>query len=258
MPELPDLQVISKNLNKIFANKKVDKISIFKDKRLNASVEEFTSTIEHQKLLNIGRNGKELLLDFENGSRLGIHLMLKGELHLSSEANIKHKVFELIFEDHTGFAVTDFMGQAKPILNPVESDVPDAVSDDFNFKYFKPILAKAIKANIKKILKDQDIVRGIGNAYIDEILWDARISPLSIGSKIPDDWIEKIIHSTKSVLAEAVKQIENISPNIISGEERSFLKVHTSKPETPTGYKITVIELEAKKTYFTEEQILFQ
>lgn len=258
MPELPDLQVISRNLNKKFANKKVVRLSIYKDKKLNAPVEKFTNIIEGQTVSEIKRNGKELLMIFENQSKLGIHLMLKGEIHLLSESNVKHKVFEIEFEDNSGFAVTDFMGQAKLILNAPNSNVPDAVSKEFDFEYFKPILRKATKSNIKKVLKDQEVVRGIGNAYIDEILWDCKISPLSNASKIPDEKIKDLISSTKKVLQEAIDEITKIDPNIISGEIRSFLKVHTSNPKTPTNFDIKFIELDNKKTYFTDEQALYE
>ncbi len=254
MPELPDLQVISKNLDKLFAKKTVSKITIFKEKKLNAPVDEFAKSIDGQTLKSIKRNGKELLLDFNSNVQLGIHLMLNGEIHLLEEQNVKHKVFEIQFQDSSGFSVTDYMAQAKPILNPIKSDVPDALDDDFNFDYFKPKLAKSPKSNIKKILKDQEIVRGIGNAYSDEILWNAKVSPLSIASKIPDEKIHDIVHSTKTVLEDAIEQIIKISPETISGEIRTFLKVHTSNKQTPTNHTINIVELNGTKAYFTDEQ----
>jgi formamidopyrimidine-DNA glycosylase len=258
MPELPDLQASSRNLDKRFSNKKVVKLTIFNNKKLNAHVENFTKNIEGYILEKLKRNGKELLLTFNNNTKLGIHLMLKGEIHLLSEIGIKHKIFDIMFENSDGFSVTDSMGQAKLILNPELSNVPDALSEEFNIAYLKPILQKS-KFNIKKMLKDQDVVRGIGNAYADEILWEAKVSPLSFSCKIPDEKIEDIILSTKNVLNDAIKQIEQISPNIISGEIRDFLKVHkTIFPISPTGSRINCIELDGKKTYFTDEQILFE
>lgn len=259
MPELPDLEVISANLGKRFNAKKLSKINIFKDKKLNAPSAEFEKKLESQNLNNVQRSGKELLLEFTNGNYLGIHLMLKGEIHLLEEDNVKGKVFELVFEDGSGFSVTDFMAQAKPILNPEKSEVPDALDLKFDFDYLKSKFAKANKANVKKILKDQEIVRGIGNAYIDEILWEAKISPLSIGSKIPDKSIKILVEATKNVLRNAIEQIKAQDPDIISGEIRSFLKIHTTtKDKSPTGAKINVIEIDSKKTYFTDEQELYE
>lgn len=258
MPELPDLEVISKNLNKLFSKKRVSKLSIFREKKTNAPVDDYQKNIEGQTLKLVKRNGKELLFIFNNSNQLGIHLMLNGEIHLLTEHNIKHKVFEILFEDSSGFAITDYMAQAKPILNPVESKVPDALSEDVNFDYLKPILAKSSRSNIKKVLKDQEIIRGIGNAYADEILWEAKVSPRSIASKIPDEKIYDLIHATKIILDDAISQITKISPEIISGEVRSFLKVHTSNAKTPTNFIINMVELNGSKTYFTDEQKLYE
>lgn len=259
MPELPDLEVISLNLDKKFKSKKLSRIHIHKEKKLNASISEFKQSLENQILKEITRNGKELLFTFKNGAKLGIHLMLKGEVHLINEIDVKGKVFELIFDDDTGFSITDFMAQAKPILNPEKSVVPDALDATFNLEYLKSVIATRKKANIKKILKDQEIVRGIGNAYVDEILWEAQISPMSIASLIPEEGLNKIIKNTKSVLLNAVAEIKKINPKLISGEIRDFLKIHSAEKEfSPTKHKIQMIVLDSKKTYYTDEQKLYK
>ncbi|ATR95055.1 formamidopyrimidine-DNA glycosylase [Bacteroides heparinolyticus] len=268
MPELPDLAVISENLHRKFANKRVLSFNIYKQSKLNTSASDFKNNIEGQLLKSITRSGKELRLMFSNNHSLGIHLMLKGEIHLLSEPNIKHKIFDLVFDstDETslfggneGFSIVDTMGQARPILNPATSDIPDALDNSFSSDYLMKILKMSKGKNIKKILRDQSVVRGIGNAYIDEILWSAGISPLSDGDKIPFKYIEILINSTKKTLSEAIVEIQKINPNIISGEERSFLKIHNpNKSLSPNGVAIEVIEIDKKKTYFTNEQILFK
>ena len=259
MPELPDLTVISKNLNKRFANKKVKHFEIFKYERVNASSEQFKRELENQVLESVDRSGKELLLTFSNGAQLGIHLMLNGKIHLITERGVKNKIFEIVFDDEEGFSVSDISGLAKPTLNPSDSITPDALSDDFNFEYLKNILKRSRTKIIKKILTDQKVVRGIGNAYVDEILWDAGVSPFSVGTKIPDEYVHKIIDSTKKILLEAIEQIKAIEPEIISGEIRSFLKVHRpNKSHAPTGHPIKVDMSEGRKTYYTDEQLLFK
>ncbi len=67
---------------------------------------------------------------------------------------------------------------ATPTLNPAPSAAPDALSEEVNFEFLKTLLSTK-KGSIKNILLDQKLIRGIGNAYADEILWDARISPFS-------------------------------------------------------------------------------
>ena len=259
MPELPDLQVFSKNLTKIFVGKTLKKISVPNAKKLNVSVSKLKSSLENQKLVGINRVGKELHLEFKDGDVLGLHLMLRGKLHQFDEKNTeKYTIIELLFTDNSGLALTDFQGQAAPTLNPEAREAPDALSKEFNLAFLKARLAKS-KAVVKSVLLDQHIIRGIGNAYADEILWDAGISPFSISNKIPDAEIKALLKSIKSVLQKAEKSIIKSHPDIISGEIRDFMLIHNSKKEkSPTGAAIQVKSVGARKTYYTDEQKLFR
>lgn len=106
---------------------------------------------------------------------------------------------------------------------------------------------------------DQKVIRGIGNAYADEILYDARLSPFSASNKIPADKVKELAKSIRSVLEDAEKQIIKTNPDIISGEVRDFLQVHLpKKKETPAGEAIQQKEVGGRKTYYTERQELFE
>lgn len=258
MPELPDLQVFSRNLNKKFSGKTLKKITVLVDKKLNVSTGELKNSLEKQKLSEVYREGKELHLKFDNGHVLALHLMLKGQL-FSFEKKNEHKypVIELLFTDEAGLALSDYQKAATPTLNPQEREAPDALSEAVNFNFLKQPL-QSTKTTIKNLLLDQHVIRGIGNAYADEILWDARISPFSICNKIPDDAIRKLAKSIKTVLQDAEKQILKTHSEIISGEVRDFLKIHNSKKKkSPTGGVIQFKMVSSRKSYYTDEQELF-
>ncbi len=69
--------------------------------------------------------GKELHFEFGNGEVLGLHLMLRGQLHLFEEKNSnKNTIISLLFDDDTGLAMTDGFKAATPTLNPEERDTP--------------------------------------------------------------------------------------------------------------------------------------
>lgn len=259
MPELPDLQVFSKNLTKAFVGKTVKKVSVPNAKNLNVSVSKLQSSLENQKLTAINRVGKELHFEFNNGEVLGLHLMLRGKLYKFEEKNTqKYTVIELLFTDNSGLALADFQGQATPTLNPEPRDAPDALSDEVNLAFLKAHLSKS-KAAVKNLLLDQHIIRGIGNAYADEILWTAGISPFSTSNKIPEHEIKALLKSIKSVLRNAEVNIIKSHPDIISGEFRDFMLIHNSKKEnSPTGAPIQVKGTSARKTYYTDEQKLFK
>lgn len=259
MPELPDLQAFSRNLTKKLLGKKVEKIHAVYKKKLKASEAELGRTIEGQTLDSVFRDGKHLHFQFSNGNVLAFHMMLKGQLRLfQNENEHKHTIVEIIFTDGTGLALTDFQGQATPTLNPAANEAPDALSAEAGYGFLKEKL-NGSKATVKKLLMDQKIIRGIGNAYADEILWHAGISPFAISNKIPDDAIKKLARSIKTVFARAEKAILKAEPEIIGGEIRDFLGIHNpSRTHSPTGAKILIDESTGRKTYYTKEQKLWK
>lgn len=258
MPELPDLQVFSSNLDKKLAGKTLKKLTVVNSKKLKTPAAKLKKALEKQELTKVERVGKELHFNFKNGSVLGLHLMLRGQLFLFEGTNEhKYTIIELLFDDDTGLALTDYQGQATPALDPEERDAPDALSDEMNYTFLKDALQK--KAVIKNVLLDQHVIRGIGNAYADEILWKAGISPFSISNKIPGNKIKELAKAIKSVLKNAEKQIRKSNPDIISGEVRDFLNIHNSKKkESPSGSAILHKMVASRKTYYTNEQELFE
>jgi formamidopyrimidine-DNA glycosylase len=257
MPELPDLQVFSRNLNKLFKGKTLKKVEVPNAKKLKVTATKLKDALEGAKLTEIRRVGKELHFEFEPARILGVHLMLHGQLHtFDGENKNKYSIIELLFEDNKGLVLTDFQAAATPTLDPEANDVPDALEVDI--AYLKQKLNKT-KTPVKTVLMNQKVVRGIGNAYADEILWDARLSPFSASNKIPEDKIKQLLKSIKHVLQDAEKQIIKIQPEIISGEVRDFLKVHLPKQkQTETGAVIHQKTLGGRKTYYTDEQELFE
>jgi formamidopyrimidine-DNA glycosylase len=205
------------------------------------------------------RDGKELHFRFNNGNVLALHLMLRGQLNIFEKKNEhKYSIIELLFSDDTGLALSDYQKAATPTLNPEKREAHDALSEEVNFKFLKQEL-QSTKSIIKKLLLDQHAIRGIGNAYADEILWDAGISPFSVCNKIPDAAIKKLAKSIKTVLKDAEKQILKKHPEIISGEVRDFLKIHNAKKtKSPTGRTIQFRVINSRKSYYTDEQELFK
>ncbi|MDB5141100.1 MAG: hypothetical protein JWR12_3016 [Mucilaginibacter sp.] len=129
-------------------------------------------------------------------------------------------------------------------------DMPD--------KYLNTAL-KSISRPIKTVLTDGKVVQGIGNAYVDEILYASKISPFSKANKIPEDKIDVLTKSIPKVLTDAEKHIRQNFPDTITEKERDFLQVHLPKHKvTPAGETILKVVLNSRKTYYTEGQELFE
>ena len=258
MPELPDLQAFSRTLSKKLVGKKIVKTHAIHTRKLNVSGPELQRALAGATLTSVYREGKELYFSFDNGHTLSLHMMLKGKLNLFSQHNEeKFAILELTFSDGTGMALADYQRQATATLDPQPNDVPDALSSNAGYEFLKEKLAGS-KTSVKKLLTNQKIIRGIGNAYADEILWHARISPLSVCNKIPDVAIRRLAKSIKSVLIKAEKTILKTHPDIVGGENRDFLAIHNpERTHSPTGSKIRIDVSGPRKTYYTDEQEIF-
>lgn len=263
MPELPDLQVFAKNLQNLILNKKIVSAKVFSAKKINVDTNEMESALNGTSIVSIEREGKELFFNLENNNVLSVHLMLNGRFDVCKiyeVSNLKHKILAIDFEDDSALVISDFQMLCKISLNPtVSNSVPDALSESFTVEYLIDAVKKNSRKNIKSFLLNQDIVKGIGNAYADEILWKANISPNSIIGKVPEENLRDLYNAILYVLKEAIVNIEKISPDIISGEERSFLKVHNpNKKKTDDGDEILIDKIASKTTYYIEKQQLFK
>jgi formamidopyrimidine-DNA glycosylase len=255
MPELPDVQVFVKNLDRLFAGKKLLKVKVVNGKKMPDTQKKLSDKLEGKKLKRMFRSGKEMRFEFADGTLLGLHLMLTGDIFIFGEKNDHHStVVELYFEGGKNLALTDRMKNAHIYLDPVDKEGVDAL--ELDFKYLKSAFNR--KTNVKNILLDQHVIRGIGNGYSDEILWETRISPYSVASAIPDEKIKELVKVIPRLLKKATAEIDKAYPGIVNNEVKEFLKIHSrTKTESPTGHKIQIDTKGARKTYYTDEQMLY-
>ena len=262
MPELPDLEVYKGNIFNKLTSKRLVGVKVFSQK-IATPESILAEELAGNTLATINRFGKELLFDFSDKKILTAHLMLNGKITITPNPadaeKIMSKVLMLNFENES--LVIHDTGNIGAVVRykPRFDNTPDAFGDNFTLEYFISMAQKKAVMNVKAFLIDQKIIKGIGNAYADEILYVAGISPKSIIGKIPENILAQLYKAIGSVLQDAIVSIKAIAPDIISGEERSFLKVHVKyKKKTDTGFPISIETIASKITYFTEEQILYK
>jgi formamidopyrimidine-DNA glycosylase len=257
MPEIPDLNIFRKNLAKQLVGKTLSKISVIITRRLKEPESAFKEALEGQTLMAVERVGKELHFKFKNERTLGLHLMLYGAMHWF-EVNNENKftIAEMLFTDGTGLAITDWQKAVILTLDPEPETAPDAM--DMPAGYLETALIKNSRP-IKTVLTDGKTVIGIGNAYVDEILYEAKISPFSTANKIPKERVEALTRAIETVLTNAEDHIFKNFPDTITEKERDFLQVHRPKQTlTLAGEDILKAEINKRKTYYTESQELFE
>jgi formamidopyrimidine-DNA glycosylase len=256
MAELPDLEVFSRILTRRYAGKVLEEIDVEVAKKLNVTVKTLKQSLEGRKLSSVKRSGKTLQFHFDGDRILGLHLMLRGELVALEDKTPRFPILVFRFKGGGGFAVSDMQKQATPTLDPVCVQVPDALELDYSG--LKKLL-DGKRTVIKTLLMDQKKIRGIGNSYGDEILYDAGISPFSISGKIPEKNVRVLHKSIRSVLETAIKKIEKENGDELTGELRDFMQVHSPRlKETPKGGEILSEKIGGRTSYYTRSQELFR
>jgi formamidopyrimidine-DNA glycosylase len=259
MPELPDLTVFAESLNQAVTGQQVTAADYHRPKRLNVPPELFCATLRGQQISSVSRQGKGLLFQLQKGERFFVHLMLSGGFRLTAGPDHgSAAIFTLTFADRKCLVLFDPRGLASVTLNPQrDHGAPDALEVDAD--YLKKVLQLKAKLTVKECLIDQSLIAGIGNAYSDEILWHAKVAPRSLAGKLPNQAVLELAKAIPRVLREATDYIRRSNPGIMAGEVREHLAVHNPKAkQSPTGATIQTELVASKKTYFTQEQVLYQ
>jgi len=256
MPELPDLQVFGHNLSKMLKGKIVENVIVTTHARVNVSEQELCDALIGREIDKFVRVGKELHVVFTCGRVLGFHLMLHGGFTMfrKDQDKPRHSVVVLQFVDDECLALTDFQNAAVTTLDPLPNCVPDALGVDAT--YLAQKFGKT-KRPIKTVLTDQKVVRGIGNAYADEILWHARISPFSLANKVPVERVKTLVSSIKKVLADAENEIINPIQTSSAAKCAIFWRSTNQKEDDEHRSDHPPKEIGGRKTYYTDEQELF-
>ncbi len=138
-------------------------------------------------------------------------------------------------DDGSGFDLTEAGTQRKLAVHVVSDpqDIamvatlgPDPLSADFDEDALRAVLARAGRAQLKGVLKDQRIIAGIGNAYSDEILHAARLSPFKPSSSLTPAELTTLYEAVKDELGGAIARAEGLAAKDLKGEKKSGLRVH--------------------------------
>jgi formamidopyrimidine-DNA glycosylase len=108
---------------------------------------------------------------------------------------------------------------------------PDPLADDYDRSALAALLAAAGRSQHKGVLKDQRTIAGIGNAYSDEILHAARLSPFKPANSLDPSELSVLYGAIKDELTGAIQRAEGLAAKDLKGEKKSGLRVHGRKGE---------------------------
>jgi formamidopyrimidine-DNA glycosylase len=215
MPELPEVQTVVNDLIAAgLTGATIKRARIYwRSTIAGLSAEDFLMGIKGCKISTIYRRAKYIVFDFDNKSHLLIHLRMTGRLHLSGPENkIKkheHVIFELNDGRHLRFHDTRKFGRIFLTKNPYsifDRLGPEPLSHLFTARKLAAKL-RAHKRMLKPLLLDQAFIAGLGNIYVDEALWDAKVHPKTQSDTFSDREIQVLHRAIRKVLRRGLKNL---------------------------------------------------
>jgi len=214
VPELPDIVVYIEALEKRIQGSVLERVRVASPFLLRTAVPPL-SKVEGKKVVELRRLGKRICFGLEGDLWLVLHLMIAGRLHWYDERAKAAKGRSLaVFQFSTGsLTLTEAGTQKRASLHVVEGDAGLENLDPGGLEVFdasEEEFAQAIRAKnhtLKRALTDPRILSGIGNAYSDEILFDARLSPFTLTQKLGDEEVERLFAAIKRTLTEWVERL---------------------------------------------------
>ena len=228
MPELPEIEIVKRSLNKMINKAKIIDIKINNKKLRYEIPHKFSKLLIGEKILRISRRSKYLIFHFKKKILL-VHLGMSGKL-LINKANDNKMIKTSFYYDlnilekhnHINFLLNNNL---KLIYNDVRrfgffkiyntTKIEEIIflkklglepfSQKFDLNYFKQFITNR-KKNIKNLLMDQTFVSGLGNIYVNEVLFMSKINPLRASNSLNINEIKKIITNIKKILKFSISK----------------------------------------------------
>ena len=239
MPELPEVEALAAFLRERAVGHVVTRVDVLAISALKTYDPPVTA-LGGLTVAGVGRHGKFLDLDID-GVHMVIHLARAGWLRWKDEVPVKPArpgkgplALRLHLDDGSGFDLTE-AGTKKGLAVYVVRDPadvqgvaalgPDPLADDFTPAALGEIV-KGRRTQIKGLLRDQKVIAGIGNAYSDEVLHVAKMSPFKIAATLTDDDVAVLHDAIVTTLRDAVKRSSGLAAGDLKAEKKLGLRVH--------------------------------
>ncbi|MFJ6632025.1 Fpg/Nei family DNA glycosylase [Streptomyces sp. NPDC091376] len=240
MPELPEVEALREFLDENLVGKEIAKVFPVAISVLKTYDPPLTA-LEGGDVTAVHRHGKFLDISTGAGLHLVFHLARAGWLQwkdvLPSGVPRPGKgplALRTALTGGDGFDLTEAGTTKRLAVHLVRdpADVPgiarlgpDPFADGFDREAFAALLAGE-RRQIKGALRDQSLIAGIGNAYSDEILHAARMSPYKLAAKLDEDEVTTLYEALRTTLTDAVERSHGLAAGRLKAEKKSGLRVH--------------------------------
>ena len=267
MPEKPEVITVVKSLIPRVVGKRITDCCVYWNNIIEYPyTDQFKKKIINQRINSIDTRGKWIVFSLDD-YKLLVHLRMEGKFFFRDKDDVinKHDHVVFILDNSISFRFNDVRKFGKMYL--LENDVVNSVKPlcNIGLEYYdlnlndKYLYNKIHNSNkpIKTLLLDQSIIAGIGNIYVDEILFCSRINPLKKGCDVSIKECNKIVKYTKEVLDKALKLGGTTIKSFTSSEGvhglfQNELLIHGKKNQKciKCGSDINFIRVNTRGTYF--------
>lgn len=266
MPELPEVESVRQGLEKLTVGKHIKDVTVRVPKMVHHDLEDFKYCLIGQSITSVGRRGKYLIFHIGNQVLIS-HLRMEGKYLLFEGDVLENKHFHvffhftdgstLVYQDVRKFGTFELMSDEDLTSFFDKKKLgPEPVLSDFNLNIFKEGLKKSRKP-IKTLLLEQRLVVGLGNIYVDEVLWASKIHPTRPSNLIKPKEASLLHQEIIRILALAVEKGGSsirTYKNALGkdGEMQHYLKVYGKTGQTceRCGKTIEKIKLGGRGTHF--------
>jgi formamidopyrimidine-DNA glycosylase len=262
MPELPDITIYLEALERRILNQPLTKIRITSPFLLRTFSPPIDSVFGH-KVRGLRRIGKQIAIGFDNGLWLVLHLMIAGRLHWrepGAKLAGKHNLAAFDFPPGT-LLLTEAGSKKRAALRLLEDEEALRSLDKGGLE----VLGSSIESfsvaltrrnhTLKRALTDPGLFSGIGNAYSDEILHAAQLSPIALTQKLSPPEIERLHRATQSTLTRWIELLRTQTGETFPDKVTAFrpaMAVHgkLGKPCPVCGVKVQRIRYADNETNY--------
>ena len=245
MPEMPEVESLRVFLTDKLVGRTITRLDVVAFSALK-TYDPPPATLYGLEIDGVSRHGKFLDVSAQ-GMHLVFHLARAGWLRWKDQqptappkAGRNPLAVRVHLDDGSGFDLTEAGTQRKLAVYVVADPAqiphvatlgPDPLADDFDRAALAALLAKAGRSQLKGVLKDQRVIAGIGNAYSDEILHVARMSPFKPASSLSDEELTTLYDAIRTELTGAIQRAEGLAAKDLKSEKKSGMRVHGRKGE---------------------------
>lgn len=266
MPELPEVETVRRGLERLIVGRTITDIAIAYPRLILTGVDELCAGLIGQTVQAMRRRGKYLIFDFGQAVLIS-HLRMEGKYLVFTDGVPENKHFHafftldngsvLVYQDVRKFGTMELLAKADEVAYFQQKKIgPEPTKKDFKLAPFEKALLSSQKL-IKPYLLEQTLVAGLGNIYVDEVLWASKVHPERVANSLKKAEIKRLHDETIRILQLGIEKggstIRTYKNALgLDGTMQEYHQVYgkTGQPCARCGREIVKIQVRGRGSHF--------